>query len=57
VVPLKFFKEVRGRVQGVGVLWQDGQWVADLPAGIKLSAPHGKGGRGGRGVRGGRGRK
>lgn len=31
VVPLKYFKEVKGRRQGVGVLWRDGEKVADLP--------------------------
>ncbi|KAI0840454.1 RNA 2'-phosphotransferase, Tpt1 [Hypoxylon sp. FL0890] len=64
VVPLKYFKEVRGRRQGVGTLWRDGEKVADLPPGIVAKPPMGKGkggsgagrggGRGGR--RGGRGR-
>ncbi|KAK7941208.1 uncharacterized protein PG986_013595 [Apiospora aurea] len=57
-VPLKYFKEVRGRRQGVGQLWKDGEKVADLPEGITIRTPQGKdrqgGGRGGRG--GGRGR-
>ncbi|KAK8126687.1 uncharacterized protein PG998_002446 [Apiospora kogelbergensis] len=57
-VPLKYFKEVRGRRQGVGLLWKDGEQVADLPEGITIRTPQGKerqrGGRGGRG--GGRGR-
>ncbi|KAK3302064.1 KptA family-domain-containing protein [Chaetomium strumarium] len=64
LVPVKYFKEVVGRRQGVGVLWKDGEWVADLPEGLKIQAPQGKkgggrggGGRGGgRGGRGGRGR-
>ncbi|KAI1302615.1 hypothetical protein F5Y03DRAFT_207554 [Xylaria venustula] len=62
VVPLKYFKEVRGRRQGVGLLWKDGEKVADLPDGIVARVPQGKGrgggergGRGG-GRRGGRGR-
>jgi len=59
VVDVKFFKKVLGRTQDVGVLWSDGEWVADLPEGIKIRMPQGKGraggsGRGGRG--GGRGR-
>ncbi|KAI1437739.1 RNA 2'-phosphotransferase, Tpt1 [Xylaria sp. CBS 124048] len=33
LVPLKYFKEVRGRRQGVGLLWKDGEKVADLPDG------------------------
>ncbi|KXJ94440.1 KptA family-domain-containing protein [Microdochium bolleyi] len=57
VVPLKYFKEVRGRRQSVGELWRDGQKVADLPEGTVARMPHGKapggGGRGG-GGRGGR---
>ncbi|KAI8963895.1 KptA family-domain-containing protein [Daldinia sp. FL1419] len=65
VFPLKYVKEVRGRRQGVGVLWRDGEKVADLPPDIVAKAPMGKGrggggaGRGGRGGRrggGGRGR-
>ncbi|KAK4185343.1 KptA family-domain-containing protein [Podospora australis] len=55
VVPTKYFKEVVGRKQDVGVLWKDGEHVADLPEGIKIKAPHGKGGSGG--GRGGRGGK
>ncbi|XDG00708.1 hypothetical protein ABKA04_000323 [Annulohypoxylon sp. FPYF3050] len=53
VVPLKYFKEVRGRKQGVGVLWKDGEKVADLPEDIVAKVPMGKtrggGGGGGRG--------
>ncbi|RYO77409.1 hypothetical protein DL762_009280 [Monosporascus cannonballus] len=55
VVPLKYFKEVRGRRQGVGVLWKDGEKVADLPDGVLKRVPHGKAGSGGGGERGGRG--
>jgi 2'-phosphotransferase len=50
LVPVKYFKEVVGRRQGVGVLWKDGEKVADLPEGLKVTAPQGKrGGGGGRG--------
>ncbi|KAI1808409.1 KptA family-domain-containing protein [Daldinia bambusicola] len=64
VVPLKYIKEVRGRKQGVGVLWRDGEKVADLPKDVAARTPLGKGrggagaGRGGGqgGRRGGRGR-
>ncbi|KAI0527789.1 RNA 2'-phosphotransferase, Tpt1 [Xylaria bambusicola] len=58
VVPLKYFKEVRGRRQGVGVLWRDGEKVADLPEGIVARVPQGKGRPrgGGRSGRGGKGR-
>ncbi|KAI0179979.1 KptA family-domain-containing protein [Hypoxylon sp. FL1284] len=34
VVPLRYVKEVRGRKQGVGVLWRDGEKVADLPSDV-----------------------
>ncbi|TGJ80582.1 hypothetical protein E0Z10_g8191 [Xylaria hypoxylon] len=54
VVPLKYFKEVRGRRQGVGLLWKDGEKIADLPDGVVARVPQGKG-RGGGGERGGRG--
>ncbi|OTA59915.1 hypothetical protein K449DRAFT_332882 [Hypoxylon sp. EC38] len=63
IVPLKYFKEVRGRRQGVGTLWRDGEKVADLPSEIVAKVPMGKGrggpsgrGRGRGGRRGGRGR-
>ena len=61
VVPLSCFSEVRGRAQGVGVLWRDGQKIADLPDGIVKRVPFGKsagggGGGGGDGGRGGGGR-
>ncbi|KAK0630751.1 KptA family-domain-containing protein [Bombardia bombarda] len=55
LVPTRFFKEVVGRKQDVGVLWRDGEKVADLPAGIKIRTPMGKGRVGGGGG-GGRGR-
>ncbi|KAL7627016.1 tRNA 2'-phosphotransferase [Parahypoxylon ruwenzoriense] len=31
IFPLRYVKEVRGRTQGVDVLWRDGKKVADLP--------------------------
>lgn len=59
LVPLKYFREVRGRRQGVGLLWKDGKKVADLPEGLEIRMPMGKGraggGGGGHGHRGGRG--
>lgn len=58
VVPLKYFKEVRGRRQGVGVLWRDGEKVADLPPSVVARVPMGKnrsGGGGNAGRGGGRG--
>ncbi|KAI1078435.1 RNA 2'-phosphotransferase, Tpt1 [Whalleya microplaca] len=63
VVPLRYFKEVRGRRQGVGVLWRDGEKVADLPPGIVARVPMGKnragfaGGGGGGGAGGAGGEK
>lgn len=56
VLGLEYFKRVTGRKVDVGVLWEDGVKGADLPEGIKMNVPMGKGGRGGRGGgRGGRG--
>ena len=58
VVPLRFFSLVVGRGPlggSVGVLWKDGEKVADLPEGIKGRLPRGKEERGGR-RGGGRGR-
>ncbi|OTA95782.1 hypothetical protein M434DRAFT_68636 [Hypoxylon sp. CO27-5] len=55
IVPLKYFKEVRGRRQGVGTLWRDGEKVADLPSEIVAKVPMGKGRGGSSGRRGGRG--
>ncbi|KAI0166663.1 RNA 2'-phosphotransferase, Tpt1 [Xylariaceae sp. FL1272] len=59
MVPVKFFKEVRGRRQGVGTLWRDGEKMADLPYGLVARVPQGKSGRhgGGERGRGGGGRK
>lgn len=58
VVSSKYFKEVVGRDGAlVGVIWRDGEPMdgGDLPPGLKIRQPHGKGpGRGGK--RGGRGR-
>jgi 2'-phosphotransferase len=51
LVPARFFREVVGRKGDVGVLWRDGEWVADLPEGLRVVVPFGKGGRGGRGGR------
>ncbi|KAI2637363.1 RNA 2'-phosphotransferase, Tpt1 [Xylaria nigripes] len=59
LVPSKYFKEVRGRRQGVGLLWKDGEKVADIPQDVVAKVPQGKvrgtGGRRGE-QRGGRGR-
>lgn len=54
LVPLKYFSEVVGRKQNVGVLWKNGEWVSDLPEKLNIRTPNGKGPRGG--ARGGRGR-
>ncbi|EGO57664.1 hypothetical protein NEUTE1DRAFT_62747 [Neurospora tetrasperma FGSC 2508] len=58
LVPLKYFKEVKGRRQGVGLLWKHGQKVADLPEGLEIRMPMGKGraaaGGGGGGCGGGK---
>ncbi|KAF4978399.1 hypothetical protein FZEAL_5217 [Fusarium zealandicum] len=52
ILSSRFFKLVTGRKVDVGVLWQDGGWVADLPAGLNVRPPFNKvpreGGRGGR---------
>ncbi|KAG6254614.1 hypothetical protein E4U23_005908 [Claviceps purpurea] len=57
VLDARFFKSVRGRVKGVGVLWEEGVKKADLPAGLKMAVPMGKGKANGgrRGNRGGGG--
>ncbi|KAM3444967.1 hypothetical protein NHJ13734_000836 [Beauveria thailandica] len=53
-----FFKSVRGRHGDVGVLWENGVVVAELPPDVNRTVPNGKGPRGGRGRgRGGRGRE
>ncbi|KAK8050606.1 hypothetical protein PG994_012336 [Apiospora phragmitis] len=46
-VPLQYFKEVRGRRQEVGLLWKDGEKLADLPEGITIRTPQGKDRQGG----------
>ncbi|KAG5981299.1 hypothetical protein E4U55_003095 [Claviceps digitariae] len=55
VLSTRFFKSVRGRKAGVGLLWEDGVKKADLPAGLKIVVPNGKKGGGTGGGRGGRG--
>lgn len=60
VLSSKFFKKVTGRKEDVGVLFEDGVQVGDLPPGLKARPPPGKGPRGGGGAgrekgRGGRG--
>ena len=57
LVPTKYFREVVGRAQNVGLLWKDGEWVADLPATVKIRMPQGKNRAGGRGDRAGRGKQ
>lgn len=52
-VSSKYFRSVKGRMQDVGTLWENGQWVADLPEGIKARVPYGKNAGGGRGRGGG----
>ncbi|KAM3481584.1 hypothetical protein MY5147_000570 [Beauveria neobassiana] len=52
----EFFKSVRGRHGDVGVLWENGVAVAELPPDVKRTVPHGKGPRGGGRGRGARGR-
>ncbi|KAG5922785.1 hypothetical protein E4U42_005263 [Claviceps africana] len=55
VLSTRFFKSVRGRTAGVGLLWEDGVKTADLPAGLKMVVPAGKRRGGAGGTRGGRG--
>ncbi|KHN96230.1 RNA 2'-phosphotransferase [Metarhizium album ARSEF 1941] len=50
VLGTKYFKMVTSRTVDVGVLWEDGVKVADLPADLKPRTPRGKT-RGGRGAR------
>ncbi|KAL6869479.1 tRNA 2'-phosphotransferase [Amphichorda felina] len=38
MVSSRFFRLVTGRKDDVGVLWEDGAWVADLPEGLKPAA-------------------
>lgn len=54
ILSTKYFKKVTGRKVDIGVLWQDGEWVADIPSSINVKVPFGKGPRGGGGG-GGRG--
>lgn len=42
ILSTKFFKKVTGRRIDVGVLWQDGEKIADLPSGLKMHVPMGK---------------
>ncbi|KAK0623526.1 KptA family-domain-containing protein, partial [Immersiella caudata] len=42
MVGTRWFREVKGRAQGVGTLWREGEWVADLPEGLKVRVPQGK---------------
>ncbi|KAK2594124.1 tRNA 2'-phosphotransferase [Conoideocrella luteorostrata] len=54
VLETRFFKKVTSRTVDVGVLWEDGEKLADLPRGLKMVVPMGK--RGGGDGGGGRGR-
>lgn len=51
VLGTRYFRRVAGRTADVGVLWEHGEKMADLPADLKMVVPMGKrsGGRGGRG--------
>lgn len=53
----RFFRKVTGRKEDVGVLWEEGERVADLPDGLEVRQPHGKGPRGGGRGRGRGGRR
>ncbi|EFY98705.1 RNA 2'-phosphotransferase domain protein [Metarhizium robertsii] len=55
VLETKYFKMVTSRTTDLGVLWEDGVKIADLPADLKFRAPGGKrpGGRRGGGEGGG----
>ncbi|KAK9436170.1 RNA 2'-phosphotransferase [Metarhizium brunneum] len=55
VLETKYFKMVTSRTADLGVLWEDGVKIADLPADLKFRAPEGKrpGGRRGGGEGGG----
>ena len=47
VLPTKYWKKVIGRKHDVGVLWEDGVQLADLPQTLRnRKAPNGKGPRG-----------
>ncbi|QPH01868.1 hypothetical protein C2857_006071 [Epichloe festucae Fl1] len=58
VLGTRYFRRVVGRTADVGVLWENGEKMADLPADLKMVVPMGKrsGGRGGRERGRGRGR-
>ncbi|EGX94335.1 RNA 2'-phosphotransferase [Cordyceps militaris CM01] len=59
LLAVDFFRRVQGRDARVGVLWENGVAVAQLPPDVKRTVPTGKGPRGGGGGgrgRGGRGR-
>ena len=46
VLPMKYWKEVTGRKRDVGVLWEDGVQLAELPLSLRnMKAPSGKGRR------------
>jgi 2'-phosphotransferase len=43
-VPTKYWKKVEGRRQDIGVLWEDGVEIAELPQSVRgRKAPSGKG--------------
>ncbi|KAF5134372.1 tRNA 2'-phosphotransferase 1 [Metarhizium anisopliae] len=42
VLETKYFKMVTSRTADLGVLWEDGVKIADLPADLKFRAPEGK---------------
>jgi len=47
LVPTKHWKKVEGRRQDIGVLWEDGKQVAELPQSMRhRKAPSGKGPKG-----------
>jgi 2'-phosphotransferase len=47
LVGTKYWKKVEGRRQDIGVLWQDGEQIAELPQSVKgRKAPSGKGPKG-----------
>jgi 2'-phosphotransferase len=52
LISSRFFRRVTGRRMDVGVLWEEGEWVTNLPKGIKAVVPPGKTPRGERGGRG-----
>ncbi|KAI9865058.1 MAG: hypothetical protein M1830_006061, partial [Pleopsidium flavum] len=55
MVGLEFVRKVEGRRNGVGVLWEEGKVVGELPERLGgRGVPRGKGG-GGKSGRGGRG--